>query len=135
MHNDDFINALLICKGTISCTFGHIVFFIFSSISWPSSIFYFWYCELEGMEWWLENGRRSGNIKKSLDWMEMVALHIKSAFMKSLFCTVFILLAIKVSLYLLKTACQKDLEKSLKSKCLTRTLKKKSYYMNFKHKN
>ena len=63
--------------------------------------------------------------------MEMVALHIKSAFIKSLFCTVFILLAIKVSLYLLKTACQKDLEKSLKSKCLTRTLKKKSYYMNF----
>ena len=29
----------------------------------------------------------------------------------------------------------KDLEKSLKSKCFPRTYKKKSYFMNFKHKN
>ena len=41
---------------------------------------------------------------------------------------------VEVTVSVLKVSV-KDLEKSLKYSCLTRTYKKKSYYMNFKHKN
>ena len=97
-HKYDFIKAPFICKSAISCTFGHLLLFdVFTPLIFMPIIF-----PIHNMK--IKKGWGRGNIKSSV-WpnvQEIADLHIQRAYVNSYLYTVLILLAIQVTLYLLR---------------------------------